>query len=82
MPMLKRGMPILEPLCQQPISQHTMEIITVPALFQRMAAHDPSAAIPLQKLWDVYVTHGDLIDAFHVNDDESARSLLQWRNLT
>jgi hypothetical protein len=76
--LIKRNMPMLEPLCNQPMSKRVRQIATFPPFYQALVDKDPATSIPLHKMWDVYLTHGDLLRSFHVGNDESAQSLLQF----
>jgi hypothetical protein len=78
LPMIIRSMQTLEPLCQQTVSADVLRMAAFPPLFMQIIHNDPDADVPLHKLWDVYLTHGDLIYAMHVNDDKSAYVLLNF----
>ena len=76
--LLDRTLPQLQALCGQPVPAWVKQVEAYPPLFARLGAGDPPAEAALEDLWDVYLTHFDLVRAFHVAGDSSARSLLTF----
>lgn len=76
--MLVRNQGYLRHLCTDQLPRSARKLLTYPPLFSAMAQDDPAAAAPLRKLWEVYLTHFDLMRAFDLSDSSSAKALLLW----
>jgi hypothetical protein len=76
--LLDRTFPAMRHLCTEEVPDWVRKVEAFPALFTSMAVNDLKAQQALRQLWEVYLTHFDLIRAFPVTDDASAIRLLRW----
>jgi hypothetical protein len=76
--LMRQSLPLLKPLCQASVPPKVAALLRFPQLFADMVAANPAADQALHDLWNVYITHGDLMQAFPIEDPDSPSRLLVW----
>ena len=77
--LLHRTLPLMRSLCGGEMSERARVLIAFPKSFQDLIVANPTYEKPLHDLWEVYVTHFDLVRAFSISERSGARSLLSWQ---
>ncbi|MFG1395492.1 hypothetical protein [Roseixanthobacter pseudopolyaromaticivorans] len=76
--LVESTLPILKPLCAQPLPERVVRMATFPELYNQIIAKNPDARGPLEALWQLYFTRADLVEAFQVESPTRAKDLLNW----
>jgi len=76
--LIKRDMPLLEPLCAQAVPQDIADAAAFPAAFSEIISRNPAAEEPLKTLWEVYLSHFDLRRAFGAVPAQTPSLLLDF----
>jgi hypothetical protein len=76
--LLDRIFPLVRHLCGQNLPERARILVTFPQPFNALIVANPTYEKPLHDLWEVYITHFDLVRAFRIADPTGARGLLTW----
>jgi len=72
----------LQHLCAQREPARVLVLARPPILFEAMIGKRPELHDSLIKVWEIYITHMDLVRSFPPEDPDAARRLLQWAKST
>lgn len=76
--LVSRNLPLLQRNCGDEQSPDLQQALRYPQYFYSLAARRPDAKAALTALWEVYLLHFDLSEAFHRDDPKRGEKLLAF----